>query len=90
MFYHTKSKIRNKIHEIINSFILPMGQYMFLGTKKGIESFILVYRHAPWRNDQDFLKVYEKIKPYTFRLLDSWKKRLYGFQSPDDAGASIL
>ncbi len=24
------------------------------------------------------------------RLLDSWKKRLYGFQSPDDAGASIL
>ncbi len=25
-----------------------------------------------------------------FRLLDSWKKRLYGFQSPDDAGASIL
>ncbi len=27
---------------------------------------------------------------FNFRLLDSWKKRLYGFQSPDDAGASIL
>ena len=33
--------------------------------------------------------IIKKILP-KFRLLDSWKKRLYGFQSPDDAGASIL